>query len=59
MATRDNKPVGELRLAGRRTGRDLRAALAELPAPDDRLLTDVNEAVAQVNQEVPDSWPNC
>lgn len=55
--TRGNRPVAEIRPALRRTGRDLRAALAELPPPDDRFTTDVAEALRHVtSEEDEDPW---
>ncbi len=54
--TRGNKPIAEIRPARRRTGRDLRAALAGIPTPDEQFVADVSEAVAAVAQEVPDPW---
>lgn len=54
--TRGGKSIAEIRPAPRRTGRDLRDALAELPAPDEQFVTGVNEAIAAVSQEVPDPW---
>lgn len=54
--TRGNKPIAEIRPARRRTGRDLRAALADVPPPDAQFAADVREATAAVTQEVPDPW---
>jgi prevent-host-death family protein len=44
--TRGDHPVAEIGPARRRTGTDLRAALADIPAPDDRFADDIAEAVA-------------
>ncbi|HEX8344688.1 MAG TPA: type II toxin-antitoxin system prevent-host-death family antitoxin, partial [Actinoplanes sp.] len=44
--TRGNHPVAEIRPAKRRTGADLRTALAGIPAPDDRFADDIAGAVA-------------
>lgn len=38
--TRGNHPVAEIRPARRRTGADLRAALADIPEPDERFTDD-------------------
>lgn len=54
--TRGGKSIAEIRPAPRRRGRDLRAALARIPAPDEKFVTDVNEAMASITQEVPDPW---
>lgn len=44
--TRGNRAVAEIGPARRRTGADLRAALAEIPAPDDRFAHDITDALA-------------
>lgn len=54
--TRGNRKVAEIRPAPRRTGRDLRAALAEIPPPDDRFATDIADAVDGLTQEGTDPW---
>lgn len=54
--TRGNRPIAELRPARRRTGRDLRAALAEVPPPDDRFVADITEAVGNLTDEEADPW---
>src|ERR1044071_7390874 len=46
--TRGNRPVAEIRPAHRRTGRDLRAALCEVPPPDDAFERDVADALTYV-----------
>ena len=54
--TRGNRPVAEIRPARRRTGRDLRDAIAQIPPPDDRFVADIAGAVGGLVQEVPDPW---
>lgn len=54
--TRGNRPVAEIRPARRRTGRDLRAALAQAQPPDDRFAADIADAVGNLAQEVADPW---
>lgn len=54
--TRGNRPVAEIRPARRRTGRDLRDALAQIPPPDDRFAADIAGVVGGLVQEVPDPW---
>lgn len=54
--TRGNRPIAEIRPARRRTGRDLRAALAEIPPPDDTFERDVAEALTYVTNERTDPW---
>ena len=54
--TRGNRPVAEIRPARRRTGRDLRVALAEVEAPDDRFATDIAQAVAALEHDTGDPW---
>lgn len=54
--TRGGRPVAEIRPAPRGTGRDLRAALADIPGPDDQFVSDVLGGVGAVAQEVPDPW---
>lgn len=43
--TRGNHPVAEIRPATLRRGRDLRAALEGIPAPDERFSADIAEAL--------------
>lgn len=38
------------------TGRDLRAALAEVPEPDDHFELDLTDALGDVTDEPPDPW---
>lgn len=54
--TRGNRPIAEIRPAQPRTGRDLRAALAEIPPPDDQFASDVAEALTYVNEDRADPW---
>jgi hypothetical protein len=43
--------MAEIKPARRRTGADLRAALAGIPAPDDRFTEDIAAAVALLESE--------
>lgn len=54
--TRGNRPVAEIHPARRRTGRDLRVALAEVSPPDERFETDIAEALAYVTTDGTDAW---
>nr|MDT0657921.1 type II toxin-antitoxin system prevent-host-death family antitoxin [Micromonospora sp. DSM 115978] len=54
--TRGNRPIAEIRPAHRRTGRDLAAALAEVPAPDDQFEMDLTDALRHVTTERTDPW---
>lgn len=54
--TRGNHPVAEIRPARRRTGADLRAALADIPAPDDRFVSDIADALGLLTTEGNDPW---
>jgi antitoxin (DNA-binding transcriptional repressor) of toxin-antitoxin stability system len=54
--TRGHHPVAEIRPARRRTGADLRAALAGLPPPDDRFAADIADALALLTAEGTDPW---
>lgn len=54
--TRGNRPVAEIRPAHRRTGKDLRAALADTSPPDDRFADDVAGALAFLAAEGTDPW---
>jgi prevent-host-death family protein len=53
---RGNHPVAEIGPAHRRTGADLRAALAGTPPPDESFAHDIASARAMVTSEVPDPW---
>lgn len=54
--TRGNRPVAEIRPAPRRTGRDLRAALAEVSSPDAGFAADIADAVGNLTHEEADPW---
>ncbi|EFC82508.1 type II toxin-antitoxin system Phd/YefM family antitoxin [Parafrankia sp. EUN1f] len=54
--TRGNHPVAEIGPARRRTGADLRAALADIPAPDNRFESDIATAVGLLDAERGDPW---
>jgi prevent-host-death family protein len=54
--TRGSRPVAEIRPAHRRTGRDLRAALAETAPPDDRFESDIADALTYLEDERADPW---
>lgn len=54
--TRGNRPIAEITPARRRTGADLRAALAGIPAPDDRFAEDIAAAVALLETAGGDPW---
>jgi prevent-host-death family protein len=53
---RGNHSVAEIGPARRRTGADLRSALADVPPPDDEFGRAIAEAVALVTSEVRDPW---
>jgi prevent-host-death family protein len=54
--TRGNRPIAEIRPARRRSGRDLRAALAEVPPPDDAFEADIADALRHVTSDRTDPW---
>jgi prevent-host-death family protein len=54
--TRGNRPVAEIRPARRRTGRDLHAALVEIPPPDVRFEADIAEALTYLDEDRTDPW---
>jgi len=54
--TRGNHPVAEIRPARSRTGADLRAALENVPPPDDRFVAHIVGALAMVSSEGDDPW---
>jgi prevent-host-death family protein len=54
--TRGNQAVAEIGPAHRRTGADLRAALADIPPPDDSFEADIAGALELLDQEAPDPW---
>jgi prevent-host-death family protein len=53
---RGSHPIAEIGPARRRTGADLRAALANVPPPDDAFSRDIADAIALLNSEVGDPW---
>jgi prevent-host-death family protein len=54
--TRGNHPVAEIGPARRRTGADLRVALADIPPPDDRFADDIASALSLLATEEGDRW---
>lgn len=54
--TRGNHAVAEIRPPRRRTGADLRAALADLPPPDDHFTEDIAGALALLTTGDGDPW---
>ncbi len=54
--TRGHRPVAEVGPARRRTGADLRAALADTEPPDDRFADDIADALALLTTEESDPW---
>jgi antitoxin (DNA-binding transcriptional repressor) of toxin-antitoxin stability system len=54
--TRGHHVVAEMRPARRRTGADLRAALEDIPPPDERFAADIAGAVALLTSEGADPW---
>ena len=54
--TRGHHVVAEMRPARRRTGADLRAALEDIPPPDERFAADIAGAVALLTSEGTDPW---
>ncbi|NLE97768.1 MAG: type II toxin-antitoxin system prevent-host-death family antitoxin [Propionibacterium sp.] len=54
--TRGNRPVAEIRPATKRTGRDLRVALAGSTPPDERFESDINAAIANLTSDERDLW---
>jgi prevent-host-death family protein len=48
--------IAEIGPARRRTGADLRAALTDVPPPDDAFSRDIADAIALLNSEVGDPW---
>lgn len=53
---RGNRAVAEIGPAHRRTGADLRAALAGTTPPDDDFARNIMATLALVSSEVPDPW---
>ncbi|WBB75031.1 type II toxin-antitoxin system prevent-host-death family antitoxin [Micromonospora sp. WMMD1128] len=56
VVTRGNRPIAEIHPAHRRTGRDLRAALTDVPSPDDHFERDIADALGYVTSERTDPW---
>jgi prevent-host-death family protein len=56
IVTRGNRAVAEIRPALRRTGRDLRAALAEIAPPDDRFEASIADALTYLTNDRTDPW---
>lgn len=56
IITRGNHAVAEIGPARRRTGADLRSALADVPPPDDRFAGDIAAALALLVTEDGDPW---
>jgi prevent-host-death family protein len=54
--TRGHHPVAEIGPARRRTGADLRTALADIAPPDERFAHDIADALAMVIPEERDPW---
>lgn len=54
--TRGNQAVAEIGRARRRTGADLRTALAGIGPPDDDFATDIAGALALILPEERDPW---
>ena len=54
--TRGNRAVAEIRPAHRRTGQDLRAALAEIAPSDDRFEASITDALTHVTNDRTDPW---
>ena len=53
---RAGHPIAEIGPAHRRTGADLRAALADVPPPDEEFSRRIAEVVALLRSEVNDPW---
>lgn len=53
---RGNHPVAEIGPAHRRTGADLRAALADTTPPDEDFARNIADALSLVSSEVRDPW---
>lgn len=54
--TRGNHVIAEMRPARHRTGVDLRAALENIPPPDDRFAEDIAAALSLISGEGNDPW---
>ncbi len=56
MITRGSRAVAEIKPARRCAGPDLRAALGDIPPPDDRFAGDIAAALALLSGEGNDPW---
>jgi prevent-host-death family protein len=56
IIVRGSHPIAEIGPARRRTGADLRVALADVPPPDESFSRDIADAVALLNSQVGDPW---
>jgi len=56
IIVRGGHPVAAIGPAHRRTGASLRAALADVPPPDDAFSRDIASAIALLDSEVGDPW---
>ena len=54
--TRGNRPVAQIGPPKRPCGADLRAALAEIPPPDDSFVEDVAAATSLLTTDSGDPW---
>ncbi len=54
--TRARQPVAEIGPARRRTGADLRAALTDIPPPDDAFTHNITAAVSLLTEAEEDPW---
>lgn len=54
--TRGNRKIAEIRPTAERRGRDLRAALENVPALDERFESDIADAVQLLKPEGVDAW---
>jgi prevent-host-death family protein len=54
--TRGNRPIAEIRPPRRRTGKDLRAALAETSPPDEQFETGIADALTLPTTDRTDPW---
>jgi prevent-host-death family protein len=56
MITRGNRAIAEIRPARRRTGKDLREALAETTPPDDQFQKSIADSLALLTNDRTDPW---
>jgi prevent-host-death family protein len=54
--TRGNRPIAEIRPARRRTGRDLRDALAGTAPPDEEFEAGIADALTYLTNDRTDPW---